>query len=293
MHASELVELAAAVSTQGPALIHGKVRPSAAAIEQYWHGSKCRLDCWSRALRRYAKNAPGAGREWRSAHWPMMRAVFEEVLAGEILTRVFAAVMCGYDRHHGSDVAEPVARSIFIGHLEARHRVLTIMLRGPGINAQQAAMLNQLRRKTERWSDMLLGYLMTHVEIDDFAVDPGRAKEFAEDLSHQKELKNGSSAWALVKASMKTAFGRGLGPLAANGDLNEKIALGVLACFASDQFDSIGKLRSLWMARLHGAADDAQGLIDELAAEEQYDATEEARLASEDHLQRLRKFGCC
>ena len=293
MHASELVELAAAVSTQGPALIHGKVRPSAAAIEQYWRGSKCRLDRWSRTLRQYAKDAPTAGHEWRDTHWPMTGAVFEEVLTGEILTRVFAAVMCGYDRHHGSNVVEPAARSILIGHLEARHRVLTILVRGPGINVQQAMMLNQLRHKAERWCDMLLGYLVAHVEIDDFAVDRDRAKEFSEDLSHQNELKNGSNAWALIKASMKTAFGRGLSPLAANGELNEKIALGVMACFSSDQFDSIRMLQSLWMTRLRSVADDTQGLIDELADEVQCDAAEEARLASEAHLQRLRKFGCC
>ena len=294
MHASELVELAAAVSAQGPSLIQGDAAPSAAAIEQYWTGSKCRLDRWSRTLRRFKDEAPGAGAEWRGARWPMMRAVFEEILTGEILTRVFAAVMYGYDRRHGSDVGDPAARSVLVGHLEARHRVLTILVSGPGLGAEQAMLLNRLRSRCERWSDMLLGYLAADVEIDDFAVDKQRAQEFSQDLRHQSDLTGGGNgAWFLVRASMKTAFGRNLASPAANADLNEKIARSVLGCFPSDQFDSIGTLRSLWMVRLSYAADDAQEILDELSIEIQSSADEEQRLASQAHLQRLRRYGCC
>ncbi len=293
MHASELVELAAAVSAQGPALIQGDTAPSAAAIQQYWTGSKCRLDRWSRTLRQFKTESPGAGADCRGVRWPTMRAVFEEILTGEILTRVFAAVMCGYDRRHGNDVGEPAARSVLAGHLEARHRVLTILVRGPGLNAEQAMLLNRLRRRCERWSDMLLGYLATHVEVGDFAVDKQRAEDFSEDLRHQSNLTGGNGPWSLVRASMKMAFGRNLGSPAANADLNEKIARGVMGCFPSDQIDSIGMLRSLWMVRLCNAADDAQEILDEIDAEIHHVADEDERQASQDHLQRLRRYGCC
>ena len=271
MHTSELVELAAVVSTQGPALIHGKSRPATAAIEQYWLCSRRRLDRWSLAIRRYVKDAASSDRELLDARWPLTRAVFDEVLTGEILTRVFAAVMSAYDRQHGSNIVEPAAQSILIGHLESRHHVLTILAQRLGLTSEQATTLNQLRRTTERWSDMLVGYLAAHVEIDEFAVEGDRAGEFAEDLSHKTELKNGSNAWELVKASVRTAFGCQMGSMAANADLNERIAQGVVACFDTDQFESTGKFQSLWMTRLWGAADETQNLIDKLAAEVQCD----------------------
>lgn len=294
MHASELVELAAAVSAQGPALIAGNTQPSSAAIEQYWTASKCRLDRWSRTLRRFKTEAAGAGPDWRAAQWPKIRAVFEEILTGEILTRVFAAVMSGHDRRHGSDVCEPAARSVLGGHLEARHRVLTILVQGPGINAEQAMLLNGLRRRCERWSDMLLGYLAEYVEIEDFAVDKQRAEDFSEDLRHQSDLSGGGSGpWALVRASMKAAFGRNLTLIAANPDLNEKISHGVVGCYASDQFDSIGTLRSIWMARLSNSAEDAQDILDELDAEIRASDSEDEQRESQDRLERLRRHGCC
>ena len=159
MHASELVELAAAVSAQGPSLIQGDAVPSPTAIEQYWTASKCRLDRWSRTLRRFKTQAPKAGPDCRGARWPMMRAVFEEILTGEILTRVFAAVMYGYDRRHGSDVGDPAARSVLVGPLEARHRVLTILvsLAGKGRAGRVDAYQNHPTFRALQNPEMLKG----------------------------------------------------------------------------------------------------------------------------------------
>lgn len=292
MHASELVELAAAVSAQGATLIHGWHQPPVAAVEQYWRSSKSRQDRWSRTIRYFTRRAPQAGSKWRNAQWPIIRAVFEEILSGEILTRVFAAVMSGGDRSGKPNSVEPIARSVLIGHLEARHRVLTILLRGPGIDVRQAALLDNLRRKCERWSDMLLGYLAADAEIDGFAVDPRRAHDYAADLCRRNVLENGANTWLLVKASLKTSFGRGMCDLSVNGDLNQKIAQAVTACFPSEQFDSIGRLQSLWMARLHVAADNAQYLLDELDGADNGE-NQKTRRAEEARLGRLRKFGFC
>ena len=67
----------------------------------------------------------------------------------------------------------------------------------------------------------------------------------------------------------------------------------MLGCFPSDQFDSIGTFHSLWMARLSNAADDAQTILDELDIEIQASVSEEAQQASQEHLDRLRRYGCC
>ena len=69
-----------------------------------------------------------------AVQWPLVRGVLEEILTGEVLTRVWTAVLCLYDRQHGGNEFESLARSIMIGHLEARHRVL--MLHGAGAGNQ-------------------------------------------------------------------------------------------------------------------------------------------------------------
>ena len=264
MHARELVELAAIVSAHGPVLIRDTERFSSTGIEQYWTSSKCRMDRWNRSLKSFSQGEHDPRQP--PARWPFIRGVLEEILTGEALSRVWTAVLCAHDRHHGSDDAEPVARSVYIGHMAARHRALTLLVRGPRIRAEQAVKLNCLRRKTERWTDMLVGYLTGLGDVEEFAFEPQRARDFAEDLRYRSGLRGGRQAWPLLLASLGAAFQRGLCPTSPNADLNALIAESILSCFRPELFDSTGMFRSLWLSRLCGATRDVQGMIDELVA---------------------------
>jgi hypothetical protein len=198
--------------------------------------------------------------------------VFEEILTGEILTRVWAAVLCAYDRTRGVDEAAPVARSVMIGHSEARHRVLTLLAHESGLDAHSAVKLNRLRRHAERWTDLLVGRLADIQDVGEFAVDPKRAMDFAEDASDRRGFEPSRLAWPLMLASLRKAFQRELGPVSPNADANAGIAAGVLACFPSELLDSTGLLRSLWLMRLTIAADDAESMIAELLAPKRSDS---------------------
>jgi hypothetical protein len=266
MHARELVELAAIVSAHGPVLIRGCRQLSATSLQQYWTASKCRLDRWARSLKGFAGYADDAGEQRRRAQWPLVRGVLEEILTGEVLTRVWAATLCAHDRHHHSNDTEAIAQSVLIGHLEARHRVLTLLVRSPAIEAEGAVKLNHLRRRTERWTDLLVGYLAGLYDVSQFAVDPERAKQFAEDLRYRSNLPAGRHTWPLMLASLRAAFGEGLCSISPNADLNAQIASSILACFQPELFDSTGLLRSLWLTRLANVTNDAQGMVEDLLA---------------------------
>ncbi len=264
MHARELVELAAIVSAHGPVLIRGTRQLSNTSIEQYWVTSKCRLDRWGRSLKDFSDEADDPNPRRREQRWPRVRGVLEEIITGEMLTRAWTAVLCAHDRFHGTSQTESVARSVMIGHLEARHRVLNLLVRGPGIDAAEAVRLNHLRRRSERWIDLLVGYLTGMHDVAEFATDPDRAKEFAEDLRYQSHLKGGRHAWPLVLASLRTAFRKGLHPISPNADMNAKIASSILSCFQPELFDSTGLFRSLWLTRLSNITTDAQGMLEDL-----------------------------
>jgi hypothetical protein len=267
MHARELVELAAIVSVHGSVLVRDTQRLSNSGVQQYWTESKCRLDRWAHSLKTFAADA-AAGGDARRSQWPHVRGVLEEILTSEILTRVWTAVLCASDRRHGTLEAEPIARSVLVGHLEARHRVLMLLVGGLGIDVEAAVRLNQLRRRVERWTDLLIGYLAGHDDVSEFAIEPERARDFAQDLRSQSQCPGGRQAWPLVVSSLRAAFRRGLEPLSANPDLNARIAASILCCFPADLFDSTGQFRSLWLLRLSNAASDAQGMIEELLSPE-------------------------
>ena len=280
MHARELVELAALLSAHGPVLIQSGQRIPADSIQQYWTASKVRLDRWAWSLRNFADRADEYAPHCR-AQWPPIRGVLEEILTGEVLTRVWTAVLCAHDRRRGADEVEPVARSVMTGHMEARHRVLNLMVRGRGIDAEAAVKLNRLRRRTERWTDLLVGHLTDTYDVSEFAVDPKRAKDFAEDLH----------AWPLLMASLRAAFQRGLSPDSPNADLNARIAAAILSCYPPELFDSTGLLRCLWMMRLTNITEDTQGMIEDLLALEHPAASPTPDFSSGVPSERRRRFG--
>jgi len=290
MHARELIELAAIVSAHGPALIQSGERIAADSIEQYWTTSKVRLDRWAWRLKSFAQQA-NTDAQRRRVQWPATRSVLEEILTGEVLTRVWTAVLCAHDRQRGTDEVEPVARSVMIGHMEARHRVLTLMVRGPGIDAEAAVKLNRLRRRAERWTDLLVGHLMGIHDVSEFAADPQRAKDFAQDLKDRSHFQGGQQVWPLMLASLRAAFQRGLGPESPNADLNARIVASVLSCFPTEMFDSTGLMRSLWLMRLTNMADDTQIMIDDLLGQEHPAGRQKPTSSSGTSSGRLRRFG--
>ena len=269
MHARELVELASILSVQGPMLVRHpqagtQAQLSEHGVQQYWTASKCRLDRWTRSLKSFAADAAQLDATAVRVQWPFIRGVMEEILTGEVLTRVWTAVLCLYDRHRGDSDFESLARSIMIGHQEARHRVLMFLVRGPGVDAEAAVKLNHLRRRAERWADLLVGHLARLGDVAEFAVDVQRALEFSQDLEFQTDQPGGRQAWPLLQASLRAAFQRGMTPVSPNEDLNAQIGSAILSCFPAELFDSTGLFRSLWLHRMANVTSDVQGMIDTL-----------------------------
>jgi len=254
--------LAAIVSAHGPILVRGAERLPPSGLEQYWTAAKCRLDRWARALKQLGDHRPHPAR--RAAHARDLIALCEEILTGEVLTRVWSAVLCAHDRTRGQQEAEPIARSVLIGHLEARHRVLTLLVRGRGVGPEEAMKLDRLRRRCERWIDMLVGHLLGLHDVSELAIEPDRAREFAADLHYHSRQRGGQRLWPLILASLRTAFQPCLAAQSPNADLNGRIAAAILSCFQPELFDSTGLLRSLWLWRLSNAVDDAEGMLGEL-----------------------------
>jgi hypothetical protein len=266
MQPHQLVEVAALVAGQAPVLLKLDRQVSESALEQYWVSAKCRLDRWGRDLKQYSteiqEGAP------RVALWNAAQPVLEEILTSEVLTRVWTAVGCALDRQHRSRETGPIVRSIFVGHLEARNRVLNLMLQGQGFGVEASVLLNRLRHRIERWIDMLLGYVHTAGDAQEFAFDPERMLDFADDIQHEQVSPGGQLAWQMVLASLRTNFHAGLAVTLPNDDLNERIAAAVLSTFDTDAFDSSGVFKSLWLIRMSNVASDTQGLIDTLLADE-------------------------
>jgi hypothetical protein len=263
MHARELAELAALVAIHSPVIVQGAGRVPHTSNEQYWAASKCRLDRWGRLLRQLTA-ATTEPQLPATLAWPRVRPVLEEILATELLTRLWTATAAAYDASRSDQDLEPIARNIFIGHLDARRRLLGLLADGRVIKLPEAVQLNHLRRRVERWTDMLLAHLAQSIDIAEFAFEPDRAREFAEDLDREAAQAERRFTCQLVLASLRASFADGLAERTPNGDLNRRIGAAILGTFREEITDSTGLVKSLWLERLSRTASDTEGMIEEL-----------------------------
>ena len=264
MHSREMVELAALASAHGPLMVAHTERLPSDGIERYWTASKCRLDRWSRDLKEAAQGKPVLGHRRKGDASPL-RSLVEEVLTGEVLTRVWAGVLTSFDRRHGQQEAEPIGRSVLLGHTEVRIRALSLLVGKSSLTANDAFALDRLRRRAERWTDLLVGHLSVSTDVSEFAMHPTRAQDFADELRQQPHA-TAAEAWNVTLTALRSAFSTSLSRVAPNADLNAEIARSVVSCFDPSLFESTGMFRSLWLMRLASFAGDAQGMIDELFA---------------------------
>lgn len=253
MRTRELLDVATMVAAQGRQLIVSREPLHDGGLEEYWTASKCRLDRWGLALRRATAGS------W--IDWPGLTPLFEQVLASEMLTRAWAAVLAGHDQWNRRRDCEPIGRSVLIGHLEARHRVLQLLVHGRGLELALAQSLSVLCRRTERWTDLLVGYLSTPRDVSDLAFSAERAERYRALLATFGQSR-GRSPWVVGGLSLAAAFERWLGAAEPNLDLNARIAGGIFGTFPEAAFDDQGLARSLWLTNLQQKVDDTSRLCD-------------------------------
>ncbi|PQO46497.1 hypothetical protein [Blastopirellula marina] len=264
MHAREHVQIAAYLAVFAPNYLRRRANHSPSALERYWIASKCRLDRWGVRLKTHSQLLETGSATDLPRFWNAARPVLEEILVSDIMTRVWVSVCVAYDRIHRKNAAEPISRSVFLGHMEARNRALNLLLHGRGLEATMMVPLNRLRRRTERWTDMLLGYIAAETDVNSFGYDQTRVREFGNDIRGERNAMTRNSTWTMLLESAVDAFGNQLINEPANADLNRDIAGAVMSGFGADLFDQTNLINPMWEARISNLADDTESLVAEL-----------------------------
>ncbi len=128
--------------------------------------------------------------------------------------------------------------------------------------------LNRLRRRTERWTDMLLGYIAADTDVNSFGYDQARVREFGNDIRGERGSTNKSASWTMLLETALEAFGSQLVSEPANADLNRDIANAVMASFGDELFDQNALINPMWESRIIHLADDTQQLVEQLLSPE-------------------------
>ena len=171
--------------------------------------------------------------------------MIEEILCAEVLTRVWGATLTALGHRRCDGRIEPIVRNVLNGHLEARRRALELLVDGPRIPWEDAAELDSLRRRAERWTDLLVAPLVLEHDVHDFAFDAKRSADFAEAFATCDSAKNQSAAWSVLMPSLRLIFRRHDKP-APHWEENQRIASALVKCFPEGLFPpAYGERRAL------------------------------------------------
>ncbi len=173
-------------------------------------------------------------------------------------------MLAAHDAYHHRSESEPVGRNVLAGHLDARRRALRILASPAHAGSQHAESLGALVRRCDRWSDLLLAYLVPEVNVDHYVADPARVADFALDARrHVPSADAQRGTTSVLLASLRMSFDDLADNHGTNVDLNVAIAAAVIGCFGAEFFDSFGLLRSAWLDRLQATPDETLALISE------------------------------
>ena len=79
MHAREIVEFAAILASNAPAIIGHAPRLSDSGLEQYWSASRCRQERWGRSLKTFSNELQYVAPKEVAPWWAEIRNVLEEI----------------------------------------------------------------------------------------------------------------------------------------------------------------------------------------------------------------------
>lgn len=259
MQPRQTLDLAALVALAAGPLVEQAEPLPAEPLEQYWVSTRARLDRWAGELKRFvSRSSVAAAPELRQR----AKSVMEEVLVTEVLARVWTATVAAHDRRRGRREAEPVAQSVLVGHLDARQRVLGLLLDTPKVSVPDAVALNRLRYRTEYWADLLLAGLAPWIGPGEFACDPIRTDRWA-DYWRAPRGRGNDDEFRLLLGALEVAFRQVQLEPSLSGELNARIAASLCEAWDERLRDSWGLWRSLWSFRLEAGPAETQVLIDQ------------------------------
>ncbi|HND51897.1 MAG TPA: hypothetical protein PLV92_05855 [Pirellulaceae bacterium] len=258
MHSRELAELGALLALQGHAIVHAANPLSDSALAEYWRATKERLNRWTRVLHAVETDPVSRPR------WPILKAVVEEIVVSELLARVWTAVSVGHDRVQGAAACEPVVQNVLLAHIDLRRRLLLALIRRHAIPEGYSAPLNHLRRRVERWTDLLLGHLQCVCDASEWGFDRQRVEDFALDLRDEAGLVPGGREGQLLTSALREALREHVSSRAASSEQNQRIAAAVAVSLDPLDLQLPRFAQPLWPLRLHHRAEDCRRMVDQL-----------------------------
>ena len=253
MKLGQLIEFAAIVSADSPNLIEASFLISDESLQRYDHWSRLRFCDWLSELDVLPREIAAAPAGKRADIWKQAEPLLIDVLAAGLVSRVWGAVLTACDRSRRTFSAEKLARNVLAEQTVVQQRVLRLMVDGPYLTLERVVGLDRIRRRIERWTDLLAGHVIRRYGLADFAFDVERALDFGEE-----QLRNWGPQrepiWELYFVCLRSNFPDVPLPGGIQAQWRDEVFRSILQCLPGALFIDDGRLRSVRLQRLLNAS---------------------------------------
>jgi hypothetical protein len=174
-------------------------RPLGPVLRRFWLASRSLQQGWMRDLSRFRAATIGQGDGFEK--------IALEVFLGELLTRVWATNWTIVDRAQGRCDAERILINSLHGLRRVHREILLMMVHSwQRESSETISRVDRFRRRSERWTDLLIAGPASLHGVWEFAVEAHRAQDFAAGpWSETAGAANPASL--LVSAGLRVMFG--------------------------------------------------------------------------------------
>ena len=236
LSARSLAELALIVSRLARSVIDDSIVPSVGSLQSFWQNSRTLQQRWAKSLH-----------GWTSADSPdveFLENLAPRVFACEMLVRTWGTALVALDRRCGTDDLTYVARSAVVGLQQIRHGILSRLLGLPESMNDRVMQVDRLRRRCDRWTDLLIGPIAFKSDCFEFAFDTERSRDFGEEGSIADPATGPHPIEHLVSAGLRLTFLKHLSPANLEEPEFAGLTQSVLSSLPECAFHRDGSLRS-------------------------------------------------
>ena len=237
-----LAEVAWLASRVGRQMIETQKEPSPAALRGFWQNTRQLQRAWDEFL-----NQPIADDTTR------FQEVAAQLFTTELLARVWGTILGRIDQQTGRTDLTRIATNAVSGLMLIRNRMLSSLLNQSATSVAWAADLDRLRRRCDRWTDLLIGNLCGRNEFFQFAFDPDRVRDFAEEARDSES--NSHPVELLVAAGVRLSFLGQLPDVQLDSPAFEALLQSILGSIPEQAFHRDGSLRDRLIPNSDSATD--------------------------------------
>lgn len=242
LSARSLAELALVVSRMSRRILDESAVPCERSLRLFWRSTRALQQRWMMVLD-----------DWTTSDDQdvvLLERLSSRVFTCEMLVRTWSTVLASLAHCQGSDDLTRLSRNAVNGLMQIRIGILSRLVTAPDADTNRLLEIDRMRRRCDRWTDLLLGHVAVKGNCFEFAVNEERAREFGEESLIADPATGPHVVEHLVSAGLRLTFVQYL--TTSSFDEPEFVGLtqSILSSIPRQCFHQDGTLRSLLERRI-------------------------------------------